>query len=110
MKKFTVVVDADAERDLDDITVFIAEHDSIERAVDVATKIEQTFATLAAFPNRGAHPKELLDYGNRDFREVFFKPYRIVYRVLPKEIVNVVLIADGRRDMRTLLARRLLGA
>ncbi|MBX9944378.1 MAG: type II toxin-antitoxin system RelE/ParE family toxin [Reyranella sp.] len=109
MKKFTVVVDADAERDLDDIAVYIAEHDSIERAVDVVTKIEQTFATRAAFPNRGAHPKELLDYGNRDFREIFFKPYRIVYRVLSKEIV-VVLIADGRRDMRTLLTRRLLGA
>jgi len=108
--KFSIVVDADAERDLDDIAVYIAEHDSIERALAVATKIEQTFATLAAFPNRGAHPKELLDYGNRDFREVFFKPYRIVYRVLPKEIVNVVLIADGRRDMRALLARRLLGA
>jgi toxin ParE1/3/4 len=109
VKKFTIVVDADAERDLDDIAVYIAEHDSIERAVDVAIKIEQTFAALAAFPHRGAHPKELLDYGNRDFREVFFKPYRIVYRVLSKEVV-VVLIADGRRDMRTLLARRLLGA
>ncbi len=109
MKKFTVVVDADAERDLDDIAVYIAEHDSIERAVDVIAKIEQTFATLTVFPDRGPHPKELLDYGNRDFREVFFKPYRIVYRVLSKEVV-VVLIADGRRDMRTLLTRRLLGA
>ncbi|MDP3158464.1 MAG: type II toxin-antitoxin system RelE/ParE family toxin [Reyranella sp.] len=110
MKKFAIVVDADAEHDLEEIAVYIAEHDSIERAIHVTTKIEQTLATLAAFPNRGAHPKELIDYGNRDFREVSFKPYRILYRVLPKEIVNVVLIADGRRDMRTLLARRLLGA
>ena len=114
MKGFTIVVDGDAERDLDDIAAYIAEHDSaehdsIERAVDVATKIERTFATLAAFPNRGAHPKELLDYGNRDFRELHYKPYRIVYRVLSRVVV-VVLIADGRRDMRTLLARRLLGA
>ena len=109
MKKFAIVVDADAERDLDDIAVYIAEHDSIERAIHVTAKIEQTFAAMAAFPNRGAHPKELLDYGNRDFREVFFKPYRMIYRVLSKEVV-VVLIADGRRDMRTLLARRLLGA
>lgn len=109
MTKYAIVVDTDAERDLDDIAAYIAGHDSIERAVDVVTRIERTFAALATFPNRGEHPKELLDYGNRDFREIHFKPYRILHRVLTKEVV-VVLIADGRRDMRTLLTRRLLGA
>jgi len=109
MSRYTVVVSAEAERDLDDLASYITEHDSIERAIDVSLKIEQSFSALAAFPNRGAHPKELLDYGNRDFREVHFKPYRILYRVLADKVV-VVLIADGRRDMRALLARRLLGA
>ena len=33
----------------------------------------------------------------------------IVYRVLDREVL-VLIIADGRRDMRALLARRLLGA
>jgi toxin ParE1/3/4 len=109
VRKYTVVVDSEAERDLDDIAAYIAEHDSIDRAIDVATRIELTFSELSEFPNRGAHPKELLDYGNRDFREIYFKPYRILYRVLADKVV-VVLIADGRRDMRTLLARRLLSA
>jgi toxin ParE1/3/4 len=109
VRKLTVVVDAEAERDLDDITAYIAEHDSIDRAIDVATKVEQSFAALTGCPNRGAHPKELLDYGNRDFREIYFKPYRILYRVLDRQVV-IALIADGRRDMRALLARRLLGA
>lgn len=109
MKRYTLVIDVDAERDLVEIQEFIAEHDSVARAGDVFAKIERTFAALETFPNRGVHPKELLDYGNRDFREIYFKPYRIVYRVLEHEVV-VVLIADGRRDMRTLLARRLLGA
>jgi len=109
VKKFTVVVDAGAERDLDDITAYIAERDSIDRAIDVATRIERSIASLETFPNRGAYPKELLEYGNRDFREIHFKPYRILHRVLTNEVV-VVLIADGRRDMRMLLARRLLGA
>jgi len=77
-----VVVDAEAERDLDDIAAYIAEHDSVDRAIVVATRIEQSIAALTAFPNRGIHPKELLDYGNRDFREIYFKPYRILYRVL----------------------------
>ncbi|CAN5914169.1 type II toxin-antitoxin system RelE/ParE family toxin [soil metagenome] len=109
MTKYTVVIEADAERDLDDIAEFIAEHGSIDRAIDVSARIEQSIAGLTTFPNRGAHPKELLAYGNRDFREIRFKPYRILYRVADRRVF-VVLIADGRRDMQALLTRRLLGA
>lgn len=47
--------------------------------------------------------------GIREYREVFFKPYRIIYRVIGTN-VYVLLIADGRRDMRTLLQRRLVDA
>ena len=108
MTRYTIVVERRAEDDLNEIAEYIAAHDSVERAVDVVTKIERSFTALETFPNRGIHSKELLDYGNRDFREVYFKPYRIIYRVLEREVV-VVLIADGRRDMRALLTRRLLG-
>jgi toxin ParE1/3/4 len=107
--RHTIVVERRAEDDLNEIAEYIAAHDSVERAVDVAAKIERSFAALETFPNRGVHPKELLDYGNRDFREIYFKPYRIIYRVLEREVV-IVLIADGRRDMRALLTRRLLGS
>jgi toxin ParE1/3/4 len=99
----------EAERDLDDITSHIAEHDSIERAIFVAARIERAISALTSFPNRGSYPKDLLEYGNRDFREIHFKPYRIIYRVLLDKAV-VVLIADGRRDMHALMTRRLLGA
>jgi len=64
---------------------------------------------LSEFPERGAYPKELLALGVREYREIFFKPYRIIYRVLDKN-VYVLLIADGRRDMQSLLQRRLLDA
>ena len=109
MKRFAVAVTLEAERDLDDIVSYIAEHDSMERALFVGSRIEEAVAGLSSFPERGAHPKELLDHGIRDFREVFFKPYRLIYRVLPDTVV-VVVIADGRRDMRSLLTRRLLNA
>jgi toxin ParE1/3/4 len=46
---------------------------------------------------------------NEDYRQISFKPYRIIYRIADRHVI-VYLIADGRRDMRTLLARRLLGA
>ena len=60
-------------------------------------------------PERGAYPKELVLLGIREYREVFFKPYRIIYRILDKN-VYVLLIVDGRRDLQLLLQRRLLEA
>ena len=60
-----------------------------------------------SIPQRGNYPKELLDIGIREYREVFFKPYRIIYRVVENN-VYVLMMADGRRDMQTLLQRRLL--
>jgi len=65
--------------------------------------------SLATFPERGSHPKELLQLGIRDYRQTYFKPYRVIYRVVGQR-VYVYLIVDGRRDMQTLLARRLLEA
>ena len=73
----------------------------------VLERIEQAFQALSALPERGSYPRELLDLGIRKYREVFFKPYRIIYRVRG-DGVYVMVIADGRRDMRALLERRLL--
>jgi toxin ParE1/3/4 len=109
VKRYAVELTADALIDLDDIADYIALHDSPERAEHVARGIEKAYTSLAVFPNRGPYPRELLDIGNRNFREVYFKPYRIIYRVLERKVV-VFLIADGRRDMRTLLTSRVLGA
>jgi len=109
VKNHVVMIDVAAERDLNEIVTYIAENDSIERALLVSANIEKAIARLSTFPNRGPHPKELVEHGIRDFREIHFKPYRIIYRIA-RDMVVVVLIADGRRDMRALLARRLLSA
>ncbi|HEY9549871.1 MAG TPA: type II toxin-antitoxin system RelE/ParE family toxin, partial [Kiloniellaceae bacterium] len=59
------------------------------------------------FPERGRHPRELANLGITGFREIFFKPYRLIYRVEKRRVI-VQLVADGRRDMQGLLSRRLL--
>jgi toxin ParE1/3/4 len=107
--KYEVVLTADAARDLEDIYDYIAEHDSPDKADYVLGGIEQVLVSLASFPERGSYPKELLRLGIREYRQSFFKPYRLIYRVQGKR-VYVYLIADGRRNMQTLLARRMLGA
>ena len=41
------------------------------------------------------------------YREVYFKPYRIIYHARGERVI-INLIADGRRDMSVLLQRRLI--
>lgn len=109
MKRYAVELTEGALLDLDDIADYIARQDGPDRAEHVARGLEKAYASLSVFPNRGAHSRELLEMGIRDFRETHSKPYRIIYRVYARKVV-VFLIADGRRDMQTLLSRRLLGA
>lgn len=104
---FRVSITEHAEHDLEDIAGYIAEHDSPAKAMYVLDKLEQIIADLSELPNRGAHPPELLELGIRSFRQIFFKPYRVIYGVAG-DLVHVYLVADGRRDMKTLLERRLL--
>ena len=99
----------DAACDLDEIVGYLRRQDAPGGAGHVLDRIEQAFRALSAFPERGSHPTELLELGIREYREVFFKPYRIIYRVTG-DGVYVLVTADGRRDMRTLLQRRLLRA
>jgi toxin ParE1/3/4 len=106
---FAVFLTSDAARDLYEIYNHIALHDTQGKAEHVLAEIEKACSRLSEYPDRGAYPKELLSLGIRDFREVFFKPYRIIYRV-KSDKVYVLLITDGRRDMQTLLQRRLLEA
>ncbi len=106
--RFGVLLTAGAVQDLEEIDEWISRHDSPARAAHVAGRIEAAIADLARFPERGARPRELLALGIRDYRETFFKPYRIVYRLQGKR-VYVHVVADGRRDMQALLGRRLLG-
>ncbi|MCP5056954.1 MAG: type II toxin-antitoxin system RelE/ParE family toxin [bacterium] len=104
---YRVLLTDDAVHDLRDLDAYIATHDGPGAADHVLERIEDELARLKEFPDRGPHPPELVALGIREYREVFFKPYRIIYRV-QKKSVYVYLIADGRRDMRGLLARRLL--
>lgn len=103
-----VLLTADAHRDLADIYTYIAEHDTHGSAERVLERISAAIESVSDSPQRGSCPKELAALGIREYRQVFFKPYRVVYRVIGQR-VYIYMVADGRRDMQTLLARRLLG-
>jgi len=104
---YTVLLTQDAMDDLEVIYDYIYVHDAPARADYVIGRIEETFGRLTLFPERGAYPPELLGVGIKEYRETFFKPYRIVYRIQDCK-VYVMMIVDGRRNLQTLLLRRLL--
>lgn len=106
---FAGLLTNDAACDLEALYDYIALRDAPQKADYVLEQIETAFSRLSEFPERGAYPKELAASGIREYREIFLKPYRIIYRIMDRE-VYVLLIVDSRRDMQELLQRRLLDA
>ena len=69
--------------------------------------------SLADNPQKGPVPPELEALGITDFRQLSRSPFRIIYRYQHNPApgcVTVFVIADARRDFRTLLEERLLGS
>ncbi len=106
--RLEVLLTEDAERDLEDIYTYIAEHDSRQKADYVLDRVLEVADSLATSPERGLLPRELAPLGIQEYRQMFFKPYRVIYRRIDQRVI-IYLIADGRRDMQSLLSRRLLG-
>ena len=88
---------------------YISEFDCVANANYVLDELMNVVESLSRFPERGSYPKELVGLGIKEYRQTFFKPYRVIYRVAGSQVI-IYLIADGRRDMQSVLARRLLGA
>jgi toxin ParE1/3/4 len=105
--RFEVQLTDDAERDLADIVQYVARRDSVASANHVLTRLIDVAESLTSNPQRGTRPQELLALGDTQYLQLFFKPYRLIYRMAGK-LVTIYVIADGRRDMQTLLTQRLL--
>jgi toxin ParE1/3/4 len=107
--EFKVLLTEGAEQDLESIYDYIAEYDCVARANHLLDQLMEIVESLSHYPERGSYPKELVALGIKEYRQASFKPYRVIYRVTGNQVI-IYLIADGRRDMQSVLARRLLGA
>lgn len=87
---------------------YISEYDCVANANYVLDELMQVVKSLSKFPERGNYPKELVALGIKEYRQTSFKPYRVINRITGNQVI-IYLIADGRRDMQSVLARRLLG-
>jgi len=94
-----------AELDLDNIITYIAENDDIQKAIQIYLKIKEKIFYLSEFPDRGRVVPELKRINIKDYVEIIYKPYRIIY-FINNRTVYIVGILDGRRDLESTLYQR----
>ncbi|UAB79029.1 type II toxin-antitoxin system RelE/ParE family toxin [Erythrobacter sp. SCSIO 43205] len=86
--------------------------DSDDGADALLDKLISDIESLADHPEKGPVPQELEALGINDFRQLSRSPFLIIYRYRDKPTpgcATVFVVADARRDFRTLLEERLLG-
>ena len=107
IKIFTVNVNKTAKNDLREIIRYISENNPMN-ALNVLKRIQDRINSLDHFPERGGYVPELLKQNIKDYRQLIESPWRIIYRI-DKNIVNVLLLIDSRRNTQDILVERLLG-
>ncbi len=105
---YRVAISAGAERDLGDIHRWIADDRGDEAADAFLGDVIDRIEALERFPLRGPVPREIAGLGMDMFRQSTMGRYRLIYRVDPG-VATILMIADGRRDLQSLLEARLLG-
>lgn len=108
-ERHAVLLTRGAENDLEGLHRHLAEFGDTASADRLLDQLMSIVQSLEQSPERGSYPKELLALGIKAYRQVLFKPWRLIYRV-EGGAVYVVLVVDGRRDLQSVLAERLLGA
>jgi len=85
--------------DLTEIRDFIAE-DSERHATALMERLITAAENLEIFPDRGRRVPDVPELP--DLRELLVSNYRILYRRKSEQLVEVVLVIDGRRDLSRL--------
>ena len=83
MGQFKVIFVPRANEDLKDIVRFVALQNSGEVAEKLGLQLIEKALSLTTFPERGRVVPELKDPA---IREIFFKTYRIVFRVRDQSV------------------------
>jgi toxin ParE1/3/4 len=103
--KYRVFLSTDVENDLFDIWNYVARTDSPQKADYLLQELQSTCFAFEAFPDRGHVPSKLERVHVREYREIHWKPYRIIYRIRD-DSVFVHCVLDGRRNVQELLIER----
>ncbi len=97
---------AAARQDLAEIVAYLGSK-SPSASLRALERIEEKAASLESMPNRGRLLPEVERFAVRRYRELVIPPHRLIYRVRD-DIVYVLGVFDGRRNLEDVLLGRLL--
>ncbi len=106
-KKYRVIIDPLAKADLKELFLFVSVNDSIHSANKLLDGLEEACYKLEKYPERGHIPPELRQTGIKNYLEIHYKPYRIIYEVEENQ-VYIHSALDGRRNIQEILNNRIL--
>lgn len=105
--KYQVFILKDAEQDILQLYEYVALHDSPAKADRLIDNLEKKCKSLSELASRGHVPPELDRISVYNYLEIHFKPYRIIYQIINKNVF-IQCILDSRRDLTDILIERLL--
>lgn len=102
-----VVILDSAEQDLKELRAYILKSFSLDSWHTTYAKIKEAIRNLQTFPQAGSIPDEIEKLNLTQYRQILAGMNRIIYEVR-QDTIYVHVIVDARRDMDSLLTRRLL--
>lgn len=108
MGKYRIRWTCHAQGDFDRLVAYICQENP-HNAQKIFKAIRKQVDRLASFPRRGRIVPELKTFPLDFYRESILHPWRILYRILDKEVI-VMGIFDGRRDLQSSLLQRASGS
>lgn len=104
---FKVVILESAEQDLKELRAYIVKNFSVDTWRTSFADIKGVIRNLQEFPLAGSTPEEIEKLNLTQYRQVLSGINRIIYEVR-QDVIYIHIIADTRRDMTTLLNKRLI--
>lgn len=100
---------APAKADLQDMRRYIINKFGGKTWLETRTKIHGTVAQIEEFPRKGSVPPELNDFHLLGYYQVISGMNRIIYQIdSENDIIYIHIVADTRRDLKDVLAKRLI--
>ncbi|MDD5057427.1 MAG: type II toxin-antitoxin system RelE/ParE family toxin [Sideroxydans sp.] len=104
---YKIVILVSAEQDMKELKSYIVNKFSLATWQDTYSKLKDSIRNLKAFPFAGSIPEELERLNLTQYRQVISGMNRVIYEVR-QENIYIHIVADTRKDLKTLLAQRLL--
>lgn len=104
---YKIVFLASAEQDMKELKSYVTKNFSPDTWQDTYSRLKDSIRNLKTFPFVGSIPEELERLNLTQYRQVISGMNRVIYEVR-QEIIYIHIVADTRKDMKTLLTQRLL--